>query len=152
MKYSLKQKRKGTKAEDWPQGYFRKKDCRKCGREYAPSSPCNLYCTEECAEEARVDRYLERNYGISYADYLIRLEKQKDTCAICGGEGFVMDPSKHKVKLVVDHDHKTGNVRGLLCHNCNRALGLLKDNPDTIQTMLDYLEGATTISKESTLK
>lgn len=46
----------------------------------------------------------------------------------------------HRIKLVVDHDHATGKVRGLLCHNCNRALGLLHDNPVTINNALEYLK------------
>ena len=41
--------------------------------------------------------------------------------------------------LVVDHKHSTGEVRGLLCHNCNRALGLLKDDPKVLQKAMNYL-------------
>ena len=51
----------------------------------------------------------------------------------------------HKSKLVVDHCHATGKVRGLLCHNCNRALGLLKDKISVLKNAIQYLEGATTI-------
>ena len=67
------------------------------------------------------------------------LSAQNELCAICNGEGFLMDPS-HKVKLVVDHCHTSGKVRGLLCHNCNRALGLLQDDIGSIQRALKYLE------------
>lgn len=42
--------------------------------------------------------------------------------------------------LVVDHDHTTGKVRGLLCHNCNRALGLLQDNKSYLQSAINYLK------------
>ncbi len=41
--------------------------------------------------------------------------------------------------LMVDHDHETGKVRGLLCHHCNVALGHLQDDPNTIKALLDYL-------------
>lgn len=44
------------------------------------------------------------------------------------------------MKLVVDHCHDTGKIRGLLCHNCNRALGLLKDSVHTLESAIDYLE------------
>lgn len=54
----------------------------------------------------------------------------------------------HSGILVVDHDHKTGNVRGLLCHNCNRALGLMQDDVSILSHSIKYLEGATTIRKE----
>lgn len=47
-------------------------------------------------------------------------------------------------EYVVDHDHNPGNVRGLLCHNCNRALGLLNDSKETIENCLSYLESVTT--------
>jgi hypothetical protein len=63
-----------------------------------------------------------------------------------------MDKERHKLKLVVDHCHSSGEVRGLLCHNCNRALGLLKDSVDSLMRAARYLEGATTISKGSTPK
>jgi len=46
----------------------------------------------------------------------------------------------HKTKLVVDHCHSTGKIRGLLCHNCNRALGLMQDNVETLQNAIDYLK------------
>lgn len=71
-------------------------------------------------------------------------EKQNNKCAVCDGEGFKM-AEHHKSKLVVDHCHKSGTVRGLLCHNCNRALGLFKDKIDVLKRAIKYLEGATTI-------
>jgi len=82
-------------------------------------------------------------------DYYVMLEKQKSLCKLCGGEGFCM-AGRHVLKLVVDHCHKTGVVRGLLCHNCNRALGLFHDSVDTMKRAITYLEGATTIPQGST--
>ena len=66
-------------------------------------------------------------------------EKQNFVCAICGKENFAMG-GNHSGCLVVDHDHNTGKVRGLLCHNCNRALGLFKDDPDLTQRATKYLK------------
>jgi hypothetical protein len=75
-------------------------------------------------------RYQER-YGITYSEYKARSAIQAFKCKICGvGEK----------KLVVDHNHKTLEVRGLLCHSCNCALGLLKDNVEVMKKAIQYLE------------
>lgn len=76
------------------------------------------------------DQYLRREYGISLGEYLEMLRGQNGACAVCGDGG----------KLHVDHDHETGRVRGLLCGSCNRALGLLKDNVDSLKSAIDYLQ------------
>jgi len=67
------------------------------------------------------------------------LDAQNNVCAICFEEGFIM-AEHHQAKLMVDHCHTTGRVRGLLCHNCNRALGLLKDNKSRFRSAITYLE------------
>ena len=125
----------------YPQGYFKPKPCRECGAKFAPRAPSHLTCSQECADRMVVSAYLRRNYQIVLSDYEAMLMKQQHTCAICGGEGFVM-AAHHKLKLVVDHCHASGKVRGLLCHNCNRALGLLKDSKDNIMRALAYVGGS----------
>ena len=136
----------------YPQGYFKDKPCRVCGTLFKPLAPSHLHCSDECAQRSLATRYLMRTYGITMDKYEEMLEKQNHKCGICEGEGFVMDASKHKLKLVVDHCHKTGKIRGLLCHNCNRGLGLFKGKLDVIESAIAYLEGATTIPQGSTLK
>lgn len=131
--------------EKYPQKHFKPKPCRLCGTTFEPQAPSHLYCSDRCAERALSSAYLKRTYGITLDDYEAMLEEQNHRCKICGSEGFVMDKDRHKIKLVVDHCHETGAVRGLLCHNCNRALGLLKDSTDTLKSAIAYLEGATTI-------
>lgn len=123
----------------YPQGHFKPKPCRRCGNMFDPVAPSHFYCSQECADEAFTEAYLKRTYGITYDDYQRMLEDQGYVCAICGEEGFVMK-STHKLKLVVDHCHTTGRVRGLLCHNCNRALGLLKDAPERLLKAVEYLK------------
>ena len=78
-------------------------------------------------------------------------ERQNFVCAICGKENFPMG-EHHTGCLVVDHDHKRGIVRGLLCHNCNRALGLFQDKSEIICRAFSYLQSVTTIPKGSTPK
>jgi hypothetical protein len=75
-------------------------------------------------------RYKER-YGITFVEYQAMSEKQKNKCLICNVEE----------KLVVDHNHETGKIRGLLCNNCNCAIGLLKDDPIILQSAISYLQG-----------
>jgi hypothetical protein len=62
------------------------------------------------------------------------LKKQGNVCAICG-KGLEKDK-----RLAVDHNHKTGKIRGLLCVNCNMMLGMSKDNINTLKSAIKYLE------------
>ena len=68
-------------------------------------------------------------------EYDSRLFDQNNKCAICK-----IDQSSLKKPLYVDHCHLTKNIRGLLCHNCNVSLGLLKDDLSIIESMLTYLK------------
>lgn len=70
-----------------------------------------------------------KNFTVS--DYNKLLELQSHKCAICN--------KKTKKRLAVDHDHKTGKIRGLLCTSCNHALGLLGDSYENISKFLNYL-------------
>lgn len=76
---------------------------------------------------------LKYMYGITQEEYESMLISQKNLCAICRGKC-------KRGNLGVDHCHDTGLVRGLLCENCNRALGLMKDNPDLLRIAAEYLE------------
>jgi hypothetical protein len=110
-----------------------------------------LYCSDGCSRGGVIQRHFKKSYGLTYKEVLALREKQENLCAICGEEGFMMN-ERVKSPLNVDHDHKTGAVRGLLCHNCNRGLGLFQDEVERLKSAIAYLEGATTISKESTYK
>jgi len=79
-------------------------------------------------------QYLLASYGLSLQDFNQMLEKQGGACAICHSfEWGRPSPS-------VDHCHSTNKVRGLLCNNCNRALGLFKDNVKVLQNAVQYLQ------------
>lgn len=75
-------------------------------------------------------------YGITLEDYGSLLAKQHGCCAICH-----RPPTDGKL-LVVDHDHATGMVRGLLHNECNVALGLFQDNPTILIAAANYLVAA----------
>lgn len=106
-----------------------------------------LIC-KSCAKN-RLNEYLRKNpeivhnqnrrskYGIEFSDYTEMLEKQNFTCAICSR----FERYKGRKNLAVDHCHKTGKVRGLLCSSCNKGLGLFEDNLEFIKNAEKYLEG-----------
>lgn len=67
-------------------------------------------------------------------------DEQDGKCAICRRESSGLLYGKPRV-LSVDHSHKPdGKVRGLLCHKCNMAIGLLQDNPELLRAAATYLE------------
>jgi len=76
---------------------------------------------------------LKQDYGITIEDYNSLLNLQDGVCAICKQESLDKN-------LAVDHDHTTGEIRGLLCQKCNQAIGLLKESPDLIMNAYEYLE------------
>jgi len=90
------------------------------------------------------DKELQNKFGINLPTYDKIIEEQGGGCAICG------DASK--ITLAVDHCHETGRVRGLLCGKCNRALGLLRDNPDIIKKALKYLTREYIIQSENDIE
>lgn len=73
-----------------------------------------------------------RDYGLTEEEYQILWNSQGGKCAICGKESGKA--------LCVDHDHKTGKVRGLLCDNCNAALGHIHDDPKIAIKIIEYLK------------
>ena len=76
--------------------------------------------------------HLRRKYGLTLTQYAEMVAVQGGVCAICGVSA----------SLEVDHDHGAGKVRGLLCANCNRMLGMSHDNPDVLRAAIEYLEEA----------
>ena len=128
----------------YPQGYFKEKPCKMCSTIFKPLAPSHGHCSQKCADESLVNRYYQRTYKVSLKTVKEMLEKQNNLCAICNTVGFDMFDMT-KGQLVVDHCHSTGVVRGMLCHNCNRGLGLFQDNKEFLKTAIKYLEGATTI-------
>jgi hypothetical protein len=75
-----------------------------------------------------------KKYNMSVSEYEEMLKEQGGFCAICGG-------SNNGKVLVVDHCHETEEIRGLLCSNCNTALGLIHDDHVVAERMADYLSG-----------
>lgn len=86
--------------------------------------------------EAKFDNYnreshLRKHYGITQEQYLALVGQQQGLCAICH--------EKPLKSLDIDHNHETKRVRGLLCGNCNRGLGLFKDSVLRFESAIHYL-------------
>ncbi len=81
----------------------------------------------------RTISHLFNTYGLTLSNYIELKCEQKGLCKLCGmiNNGWA---------LAVDHDHKTGKVRGLLCDNCNTGIGMLKDSPELLKKAINYLE------------
>lgn len=128
-----------------------KKICNCCGGEFPATreyfSPNKLGrhglmpkckpCRNKLNKEAYPERTREYNYiwkyGLTLEEYNSLLDSQDGVCAVCGG------PNKRA--MVIDHDHETGEIRGLLCDSCNRGLGFFSDDPDLLSKASEYLRG-----------
>jgi beta-galactosidase/beta-glucuronidase len=92
---------------------------------------------ESKTKEQIADLYYKRIYGISLAQFNAMLQRQNSKCALCDCALNMthLDASR----AVVDHDHVTGNVRGILCNECNRGLGYFHDNAAALLKAANYI-------------
>lgn len=111
--------------------------CNSCYRNMEwVSTPENVQTDRKMRRRWKLLRrvtYVESKYGLKEEDYLSMINSQNNLCAICHikQEGKI---------LCVDHDHKTGKVRGLLCSNCNAGIGYFKDNVQFLENAIVYLK------------
>ena len=102
--------------------------------------------TEKDLEKARLGHrsaHLKSKYGMSASEYDALVKAQRSKCAACGRVKLPWE-SGHGVAgahqfLVVDHDHDTGHVRGMLCTSCNLALGFADDSIKRLEQLRTYL-------------
>lgn len=110
--------------------------CKVCTRKYHSS----LYRKSEEHRKRTIKRSCIRNrqalYGISQEQFEARLIAQDGKCAVCM---IPLDGSRKTLVGSVDHNHKTGQIRGILCSQCNTALGLLKEDLKIFQRAISYL-------------
>jgi len=87
------------------------------------------------------NKHLLRSYGINNEMYENMFNLQNGRCAICQESETCLDRRTGKIKkLAVDHDHKTGEVRQLVCSKHNRGIGLFEESPELLRAAADYLE------------
>lgn len=89
----------------------------------------------DAGKRARVARHIKRRCGLTIDEYDAIYEAQEGKCRICGE----WRPRYEKDRLVVDHCHRTGRFRALLCSRCNCAIGLLGEDEQTLKQAIEYL-------------
>jgi len=131
--------------------------CTRCGEmkpesEYSPDKrrrqngkqamckPCKAAWARDyaarCGEKYHRRSNLWRTHKMTLEQFANLLDAQLGVCAVCAG------PPCGKGNYHVDHDHITGKVRGLLCHKCNVALGMVQDSVEHLNELIEYLEKA----------
>lgn len=135
--------------------------CRKCakdkdlsefyktpkGHRFVCKSCCNQEATNRQRENPDKQRWkqMKHRYGLTQKDWENRLQKQNYKCAICRTELHTAAIPRNEKRppnlAVVDHCHITNQVRGILCHGCNVAIGHMKDNIDILTSAIFYLKG-----------
>lgn len=129
--YEVPSRTKGARRTYAQEQYAKRKasgNCVYCGVTARPGGVICQGCQDESIWKAR-----KRKYGIERDEFYALLEKQDQRCAICS---VLIDESAH-----VDHDHRTQDVRGLLCGHCNRGIGCFRDNPEALEMAAEYLRG-----------
>lgn len=149
-----------TKEEIESQLELTMRTCRKCGEEQHISeyrkrpfadgfhTQCKT-CTDENSEQHRQEniekrksqdraRNLRNKFGITIEQYNELLEKQNHCCAICDRH-----EDEFKTRMAVDHNHATGEIRGLLCTYCNHRVIGRHRNGDMLRKMADYVDQGT---------
>lgn len=120
------------------------KRCTRCGEVKAAAEFRTSYHNDtglepRCNDCVGHDNRM-RIFGLKEAEHAALLARQRGGCAICGqSETTPANHGRGPRSLAVDHDHRTGRVRGLLCANCNKALGCMADDPDRLLAAANYL-------------
>ena len=110
--------------------------CKKyaCGLDWHCKACKKIYRAEHYDPDKKANYMLLQRYGIDLDDYNAMFKKQRGRCTICNRH-----QSEFSRRLNVDHDHKTGKVRSLLCARCNKALGYVNDDISWFEKALKYL-------------
>lgn len=123
------------------------KNCKTCNKPFEKTGANQKYCSPACKDPRQY--YLKHKYDLTLLQFHKLKEEFGTTCMICGTQ--TVENTRGRNNMCIDHDHDTGKVRGILCHHCNCAIGMFKDDTDAMQKAIAYLmeseERATTIEK-----
>jgi len=120
--------------------------CNTCGEDksveefYLERKKPRQRCKSCTRRAIRISHWNNRGVKITWDEYETMFLFQNGECAVCNKK-LQRDSTIKNNTAVIDHDHKTGIVRGLLCNSCNRAIGLLGDNIEVVYSIIDYLGG-----------
>ncbi len=115
--------------------------CKDCGdicfsrRKHPRCKPCDLVIRRENVEQEKRsyqrEHAMKKKYGIDNDGFDCLWIAFKGKCGICEQQLSMPLPQRGQPRnvVVIDHDHESGNIRGLLCNSCNKAIGLLNDDP-----------------------
>lgn len=110
---------------------------KRYSRKYEPA-PCWFPACDRtggrgglCDRHYRFERKIKHDYALSIEDYLDLLDRAGHRCAIC----------RDTEQLAIDHDHRSGQVRAVLCLRCNTAVGMVREDPAVARSLLAYVEG-----------
>jgi hypothetical protein len=130
------------------------KTCSKCKQNFLATSEffykhrnrkdgLDPWC-KKCKREYDKNHHKLKNFNISFSQYKKMLEEQDNRCLICGIKFDVLSKLLCNINTAgepnIDHDHKTGKIRGILCNMCNRLLGFAFDNPLILIKAAKYLQ------------
>ena len=108
--------------------------CRKCGKmkRYVSDKKCVHCKKQKDAKRVRDRTGRRKKFGVTPEAYFAWVEEVGGACEIC--------KKVPEQPLAIDHCHETGTVRGLLCHQCNAAIGLFKEDPERMIAAIVYLK------------
>lgn len=122
-----------------------KNECAKCTNTYLKNHYSKRGGRTEEEKRNLTSNHLQRKYNMDLGEYQTLYFSQKGRCLICTKEQKSLLTTRitkgKKEVLVVDHNHSTGKVRGLLCQKCNQGIGLFEENCISLRNAISYITG-----------
>lgn len=110
--------------------------CEACKQPFRPAG-VTQQCCKTCIPNSQA-WYRWKSYGLTQPGFELLWHRCQGRCEGCRCE--ISDKTHGRNMLCIDHDHVTGKIRGILCSACNHALGLVRDNRDTLRQLATYLD------------